>query len=77
MNLIGTHKLLTPCAYLKQGGIMDFKFVSGLALGMFGGALIAANSVKARKMIKEGQEKVAETTEKVVNDVKGKKSKSK
>ncbi|MDY6368039.1 MAG: hypothetical protein SPL13_05960 [Clostridia bacterium] len=56
---------------------MDFKFVSGLALGMFGGALIAANSVKARKMIKEGQEKVAETTEKVVNDVKGKKSKSK
>lgn len=56
---------------------MDFKFVSGLALGMFGGALIAANSVKARKMIKDGQEKVTEKTEQMIDGAKGKKTKSK
>lgn len=56
---------------------MDFKFISGLALGMFGGALIAANSVKARKMIKDGQEKVSEKAEQVLDGKKSKKSKSK
>ena len=47
---------------------MDDKFVAGIALGMIGGAIIAANSVKARQMIKDGQEKVMEKAEKVMGD---------
>ena len=46
---------------------MEKSFCVGLALGMLGGALIVANSYKARKIIKDGQEqvknKVSEMTE--------------
>lgn len=45
---------------------MDDKFIAGAMLGMLGGALIVANSVKARQMIKEGQEKVMEKAEKTM-----------
>ena len=38
---------------------MNEKFLCGIALGMLGGALIVANSVKARKMIKDGHDQVA------------------
>ena len=46
---------------------MDYKFVTGIALGMFGGALIVANSAKVRKMINDGQEKVKEKTEQALD----------
>lgn len=37
---------------------MEKEFAFGLALGMIGGALIVANSYKARKMVKDGQEQI-------------------
>ena len=37
---------------------MNEKFLFGVALGMLGGATIVANSVKARQMIKDGQNQV-------------------
>jgi len=37
---------------------MNKEFVVGVIIGMLGGALIAANSNKARKLIKEGQEQI-------------------
>ena len=39
---------------------MDKNFAIGLALGMIGGALIVANSYKARKLVKEGQSQIKE-----------------
>lgn len=56
---------------------MDDKFIAGIALGMLGGAMIAANSVKARQMIKEGQDKVMEKAEKVMDGNSESKKKSK
>lgn len=37
---------------------MDEKFLTGVVLGMLGGAFIATNSVKARQFVKDGQEQV-------------------
>lgn len=37
---------------------MDEKFLFGMVLGMLGGAVLVSNSVKARQMIREGQEQV-------------------
>ncbi|MBR2385159.1 MAG: hypothetical protein IKA99_06100 [Clostridia bacterium] len=37
---------------------MDEKFLTGIVLGMLGGALIVTNSVKARQAVKNGQEQV-------------------
>lgn len=42
---------------------MNEKFIFGLALGMLGGAVIATNSVKARQLVKSGQEQVVEKAE--------------
>ncbi len=42
---------------------MNDKFVLGLALGMLGGAVIVTNSVKARQMVKSGQQQVVEKAE--------------
>ena len=39
---------------------MDEKFLFGIVLGMLGGAVIATNSVKARQIVKEGQDQVKE-----------------
>lgn len=39
---------------------MDEKFLTGIVLGMLGGALIVTNSVKARQMVKDGQKQVQE-----------------
>ncbi len=39
---------------------MDKNFAIGLALGMIGGALIVANSYKARKLVKDGQNQIKE-----------------
>lgn len=37
---------------------MDDKFLIGVILGMFGGAVIATNSAKARQAVKNGQKQV-------------------
>lgn len=43
---------------------MDGKmFCLGLAVGMLGGALIVANSHKARHLIKDGQDKISKKAE--------------
>ena len=43
---------------------MDGKmFLIGLSLGMLGGALIVANSHKARRMVKESQEQLRKKAE--------------
>ena len=39
---------------------MEKNFIFGLVLGMVGGALIVANSYKARKLVKESQEQIKE-----------------
>ena len=39
---------------------MDEKFLFGIVLGMLGGAVLVTNSVKARQMVREGQEQVKE-----------------
>ena len=48
--------------------MMDDKFFMGVVLGMLGGADLVTNSVKARQMVKDGQnqvkQKVAEFGEK-------------
>ena len=42
---------------------MNDKFIFGVVLGMLGGAVLATNSVKARQMVKAGQEQVVEKAE--------------
>lgn len=37
---------------------MEKEFYFGVMLGMLGGALVTANSFKARKAVKDGQEQV-------------------
>ncbi len=44
---------------------MDEKFLFGVVLGMLGGAVIVTNSVKARQMVKDGQNQVIEKEEKI------------
>ena len=46
------------------------KFIAGLALGMIGGALIVANSFKARKLIKDGQEQIRKKAEDLTKNCK-------
>lgn len=54
---------------------MNDKFVWGLALGMIGGAVIATNSVKARQLVKSGQEQVVEKAETITKNKSKKNSK--
>ena len=44
---------------------MEKNFIIGIVLGMLGGALIATNSYKARKIVKEGQEVAMEKMSKI------------
>ena len=44
---------------------MDGKFMFGLLFGMVGGALIVANSAKARQVVKDGQTKVLDEADKL------------
>ncbi len=37
---------------------MEKDFAIGLAMGLVGGALIVANSYKARKLVKDGQNQI-------------------
>lgn len=46
---------------------MEKNFTIGLILGMIGGALIVANSYKARKLVKEGQEQIKDKVSKLAN----------
>ena len=54
---------------------MNEKFIFGLALGMLGGAVIATNSVKARQMVKSGQQQVVEKAEDITKKAGKKNSK--
>lgn len=54
---------------------MNEKFIFGLALGMLGGAVIATNSVKARQLVKSGQEQVVEKAETITKKAGKKNSK--
>ena len=48
---------------------MDSKmFMIGLALGMLGGALIVANSQKARQMVKDSQDQIRRKAEELSKD---------
>jgi hypothetical protein len=42
---------------------MNDKFLFGVILGMLGGAVLATNSVKARQVVKDGQEQVIQKVE--------------
>ena len=42
---------------------MNDKFIIGVVLGMLGGAVLAANSVKARQLVKSGQQQIVEKAE--------------
>ena len=44
---------------------MDDKFLIGVVLGMLGGAVLVTNSVKARQMVKDGQDQVIQKVEKM------------
>lgn len=37
---------------------MDDKFLCGIILGMVGGAVLVTNSVKARQVVRDGQDQV-------------------
>lgn len=54
---------------------MNEKFIFGLALGMLGGAVIATNSVKARQLVKSGQQQVVEKAETIAKKKSKKNSK--
>ena len=55
-----------------KGGIMDDKFLCGVLLGMLGGAVLVANSAKARQMVKDGQEQVKDKVNETLNGCKKK-----
>ena len=54
---------------------MNDKFLFGVILGMLGGSLIVANSVKARQTVKNGQKQVLDKAEDLIKT--GKKNSSK
>ena len=47
---------------------MEKMFCLGLALGMVGGALIVANSYKARSLVKKGQQEVMDKVDKMMDE---------
>ena len=54
---------------------MNDKFIIGVVLGMLGGAVLAANSVKARQLVKSGQQQIVEKAETLTKKANKKKSK--
>ena len=46
---------------------MDDKFLCGVILGMIGGAVLVTNSVKARKIVKDGQAQVIDKVTELKN----------
>ena len=55
-------------AFGLQGGIMEKDFCFGLIAGMLGGAILAANSFKVRKTVKDGQEQIMNALDKWNNE---------
>ena len=51
---------------------MNDKFLFGVVCGMLGGSLLIANSVKARQMVKDGQEQVKQKVEQMSEKMKSK-----
>ena len=49
---------------------MDDKFLFGVVLGMLGGAIMVTNSVKARKIVKDGQDQVIKKVEGIASKAK-------
>lgn len=49
---------------------MDDKFLCGMLLGVIGGAVIATNSVKARQMVREGQQQVKQKVDQISKNAK-------
>lgn len=49
---------------------MNDKFLFGVVCGMLGGSLLIANSVKARQMVKDGQEQVKQKVEQMSQKMK-------
>lgn len=47
---------------------MEKMFCMGLALGMVGGALIVANSHKARTLVKKGQDEMVDKIENIMDE---------
>lgn len=44
------------------------KFITGLALGALGGALLTANSCKMRALLKKGQDEVKEKIDDMIDE---------
>ena len=53
---------------------MNEKFWCGMIIGVLGGALIVANSVKAKKAVTSGQEQVVKMVEEVTSKKPSKKN---
>lgn len=51
---------------------MDEKFLTGIVLGMLGGALLVTNSVKVRQLVREGQECVKQKMGEIEKQTKSK-----
>ena len=49
---------------------MDDKFLCGMLLGVLGGAVIATNSVKARQMVRDGQQQVKQKMDEISKSTK-------
>lgn len=45
-------------------------FITGLLLGMVGGAIIVANSHKARQLVKDGQEEICRKADEISKNCK-------
>lgn len=61
---------------LQRGYSMNEKFYLGMLLGALGGAMVVANSLKARKAIVNGQEQVMEKIEEFKDGKSNKKTQS-
>ncbi len=55
---------------------MNEKFWCGMIIGALGGAIIVANSVKAKKAVIDGQEQVVKKIEEVTKKAPSKKTKT-
>ena len=58
-----------------KGDIMDDKFLCGIVLGMLGGVVLATNSVKARQVVRDGQDQVMQKVSEISEKTKKKSAK--
>ena len=69
-------RILYRQGYLQRGYSMNEKFYLGMLIGALGGAMVVANSIKARKAIVNGQEQVMERIEEFKDGKSNKKTQS-